>query len=51
MSTKLNGTRYSPSGSRVPYHLLEPAIRWEAFREALAPTLGLRDLGLEAGGG
>lgn len=49
MSTKLNGTRYSPAGSRVPTHLLETAIRWEAFREYLSPILNMPEQGREAG--
>ncbi len=49
MSTKLNGTKSSRPGSRVPTHLLETAITWEAFRESLAPVLGLPERGREAG--
>ena len=49
MSTKLNGNKYSRPGSRVPTHLLETAIRWEGFREALAPVLDLPERGKEAG--
>ena len=49
MSTKLNGTRFSRPGSRVPTHLLETAIRWEAFREYLSPILNMPERGKEAG--
>ena len=31
MSTKLNGTRFSQPGSRVPTHLLETAIDGKTF--------------------
>ena len=48
MSTKLNGTRYSPAGSRVPTHLLETALRWENFRAALAPVLNMPAEGQDA---
>jgi len=50
MSTKLNGTTNSRPGSRVPTHLLETAIRWEQFRAALAPVLGMPEAGMEAKG-
>ena len=50
MSTKLNGTRSSRPGSRVPTHLLETALRWEEFRAALAPTLGTPHQAQEAAG-
>lgn len=40
MSTKLNGTRYSPPGSRVPTELLPTAIRYEAARAVLFEQLG-----------
>jgi len=49
MSTKLNGGRYSQAGTRVPTHLLETAIRWEAFREYLSPILNMPEEGKEAG--
>ena len=48
-SRKLNGTSNSRPGSRVPTHLLETAIRWEAFRMELAPVLGMPEEGKEAG--
>ena len=48
MSTKLNGTRSSRPGSRVPTHLLETAIRWENFRSHLSPILGMPEQGREA---
>ncbi len=35
MSTKLNGNRYSPEGSRVPTDLLPTAIRYEAARAVI----------------
>lgn len=50
MSTKLNGTRSSRPGSRVPTHLLETALRWEEFRAALAPVLGMPHHAQEAEG-
>lgn len=40
MSIKLNGTRYSPEGSRVPTDLLPTAIRYEAARAVLFDRLG-----------
>ena len=49
MSTKLNGTRSSRPGSRVPTHLLKTALRWESFREYLSPILGMPEKGKEAG--
>ena len=50
MSTKLNGTRSSRPGSRVPTHLLETALRWEEFRAHLAPILNMPHEGQEAAG-
>jgi hypothetical protein len=35
MSTKLNGNRYSPEGSRVPTDLIPAAIRYEAARAVI----------------
>jgi hypothetical protein len=32
MSVKLNGSRFSPPGSRIPTELLPTAIRYEAAR-------------------
>ena len=40
MSVKLNGSRYSPPGSRVPTELLPTAIRYENARAALFSQLG-----------
>ena len=40
MSTKLNGNRFSPQGSRVPTDLLPTAIRYEAARAVLFDQLG-----------
>ena len=40
MSTKLNGTRYSPPGSRVPTELLPTAIRYERARAVVFEQLG-----------
>ena len=40
MSTKLNGNRYSPEGSRVPTDLLPTAIRYEAARAVLFEQWG-----------
>ena len=40
MSTKLNGTRYSPAGSRVPTELLPTAIRYERARAVVFEQLG-----------
>mgnify|MGYP003116513485 CR=1 FL=1 len=40
MSTKLNGTRYSPAGSRVPTELLPTALRYERARAAVFEQLG-----------
>ena len=40
MSTKLNGNRYSPSGSRVPTDLLPTAIRYEAARAVIFEDWG-----------
>jgi hypothetical protein len=40
MSTKLNGNRYSPAGSRVPTELLATAIRWEQARAVLFDQFG-----------
>ena len=49
MSTTLNGTKFSPRGSRVPTHLLETAIRWEATRVDLCPAFGMYKEATEAG--
>ena len=35
-----SGTAASEPGSRVPYELLEPAIRWETVRERLCRESG-----------
>lgn len=40
MSTKLNGSKYSPAGSRVPTELLPTAIRYERARAVLFERLG-----------
>ena len=40
MSTKLNGNKYSPVGSRVPTDLLPTAIRYEAARAVLFEQWG-----------
>ena len=40
MSTKLNGNRLSPAGSRVPTDLLPTAIRYEAARAVLFEQSG-----------
>ena len=40
MSTKLNGTRLSPAGSRVPTDLLPTAIRYEAARAVIFEQWG-----------
>jgi hypothetical protein len=40
MSTKLNGNKFSPSGSRVPTDLLPTAIRYEAARAVLFEQQG-----------
>ncbi|NBT51847.1 MAG: hypothetical protein EBT12_09890 [Marivivens sp.] len=40
MSTKLNGTKYSPEGSRVPTDLLPTAIRYEAARAVIFEQQG-----------
>ena len=40
MSTKLNGTRYSSPGSRVPTELLPTAIRYERARAVVFEQLG-----------
>jgi len=40
MSTKLNGNRYSPEGSRVSTDLLPTAIRYEAARAVLFEKWG-----------
>jgi len=40
MSTKLNGTRYSPAGSRVPTELLPTALRYERARAVVFEQLG-----------
>lgn len=40
MSTKLNGNRYSPEGSRVPTSLLPTAIRYEAARAVIFERQG-----------
>ena len=39
-STKLNGSKYSPAGSRVPTDLLPNAIRYEAARAVIFENLG-----------
>ena len=40
MSTKLNGNKFSPSGSRVPTDLLPTAIRYEAARAVIFEQWG-----------
>ena len=40
MSTKLNGNRYSPQGSRVPTDMLPNAIRYEAARAVIFERQG-----------
>lgn len=40
MSTKLNGNRLSPAGSRVPTDLLPTAIRYEAARAVIFEQWG-----------
>ncbi|ADD95336.1 hypothetical protein [uncultured phage MedDCM-OCT-S05-C22] len=40
MSTKLNGNKFSPSGSRVPTDLLPTAIRYEAARAVIFEDWG-----------
>ena len=40
MSTKLNGSKYSPAGSRVPTELLPTAIRYERARAVVFEQLG-----------
>ena len=40
MSTKLNGSKYSPAGSRVPTELLPTAIRYEAARAVIFEIWG-----------
>ena len=40
MSTKLNGSKHSPAGSRVPTELLPTAIRYEAARAVLFEQQG-----------
>ena len=40
MSTKLNGNKFSPSGSRVPTDLLPTAIRYEAARAVIFEIWG-----------
>ena len=40
MSTKLNGNRYSPEGSRVPTDMLPNTIRYEAARAAIFEQQG-----------
>jgi hypothetical protein len=40
MSTKLNGSKYSPAGSRVPTELLPTAIRYEAARAVIFEEWG-----------
>ena len=40
MSTKLNGNKFSPSGSRVPTDLLPTAIRYEAARAVIFEQQG-----------
>ena len=49
MSTQLNGNKASRPGSRVPTHLLETAIRWEATRADLCPALGMASEARKAG--
>lgn len=40
MSTKLNGSKHSPAGSRVPTELIPTAIRYEAARAVIFEQLG-----------
>ena len=40
MSTKLNGNKFSPAGSRVPTDLLPTAIRYEAARAVIFEQWG-----------
>ena len=40
MSTKLNGNKFSPEGSRVPTDLLPTAIRYEAARAVIFEQQG-----------
>ena len=40
MSTKLNGNRYSPEGSRVPTDMLPNAIRYETARAVIFEQQG-----------
>ena len=40
MSTKLNGSKHSPAGSRVPTDLLPKAIRYETARAVIFEEQG-----------
>ena len=40
MSTKLNGNKFSPTGSRVPTDLLPTAIRYETARAVIFEQQG-----------
>lgn len=40
MSTLLNGSRYSPPGTRVPTELLQNAVKYERAREILFRSFG-----------
>ena len=40
MSTKLNGNKYSPEGSRVPTDMLPNAIRYETARAVIFEQQG-----------
>ena len=40
MSTKLNGNRFSPEGSRVPTDMLPNAIRYETARAVIFERQG-----------
>lgn len=40
MSTRLNGGKHSPAGSRVPTELIPTAIRYEAARAVIFEQLG-----------
>ena len=40
MSTKLNGSKHSPAGSRVPTDLLSKAIRYETARATIFEEQG-----------
>ena len=40
MSTKLNGSKFSPTGSRVPTELLPTAIRYETARAVIFEDWG-----------